>query len=167
MLSNATIDKIRFEVSQIDELFEAYSELLASNLEETPDLIHKTALASFLHSFYNGVENIFEVIAKDVNFNFQEESRWHQALLKFMSTPKSDGKSFISLETFEQLNQYLAFRHFYRHSYSFHIDWSKLRVLIFPINDLWKKLKMEIMVILDVGISTKNFKFDRDEANER
>lgn len=50
---------VLFEIRQIDQLFKAYNQLLEKCQEGQPNLIELTALASVLHSFYNGVENIF------------------------------------------------------------------------------------------------------------
>jgi hypothetical protein len=52
--------QIRFEVESIDRLlFNSYAELLGLVQRKEPTLAEMAALASVLHSFYNGVENIF------------------------------------------------------------------------------------------------------------
>lgn len=54
------IDQITFEIAQIDKLFEVYAELLSRVQQRQPDTVEIAAVASVLHSFYNGVENIFD-----------------------------------------------------------------------------------------------------------
>ncbi len=63
-LDEKVISQIKFETGQIDLLFEAYADLLDRVQKRTPDLVEVTAVASVLHSFYNGLENIFLSIAK-------------------------------------------------------------------------------------------------------
>jgi hypothetical protein len=63
-LTNRVISQIEFELGQIEQLFEAYVDLLDRRNKKKPDLVEITALASILHSFYNGLENIFLSIPK-------------------------------------------------------------------------------------------------------
>ena len=56
-----------FEIQQIDELFTSFSELLEKSKVEEPTLIELTAIGSILHSFYNGIENIFKTIGKNID----------------------------------------------------------------------------------------------------
>jgi hypothetical protein len=52
-------NKIKFEIGEIDREFLSYKLLFDLIKLRTPDLVEMTAMASVLHSFYNGVENIF------------------------------------------------------------------------------------------------------------
>src|SRR5437868_4736954 len=115
----------------IERLFASYEDLLeraapASTTE--PTLLEVTALASILHSFYNGLENIFLLIAKRVDQQTLAGERWHQTLLEQMAVATEKRAAPLKVETVESLKDYLAFRHFYRHSYSFFLDWQRLAV---------------------------------------
>ena len=44
--------------------------------------------------------------------------------------------------------EYLAFRHYYRHGYTQHLDWEKLEKLTTPLPTVWRKLKMELRAFL-------------------
>ncbi len=59
MLPEDVKEKIKFEICEIDREFESYSLLFNLIKLRTPDLVEMTAIASVLHSFYNGVESIF------------------------------------------------------------------------------------------------------------
>lgn len=59
--------QVTFEIGQIDQLLAAYGELWERAQKKTPDLVEMTAMASVLHSFYNGLENIFLSIAKGLD----------------------------------------------------------------------------------------------------
>ena len=58
-LAEKVISQVEFEIGQIDQLFESYAGLLEQVQKNIPDLVEVTAVASVLHSFYNGLENIF------------------------------------------------------------------------------------------------------------
>lgn len=44
-----------------------------------------------------------------------------------------------------ELLKYLGFRHFFRHSYSFHLKWERMEELVNPIRTVWEKFKAEIL----------------------
>jgi len=78
-------EKIKFEISEIDREFQSYKLLFDLIRLRTPDLVEMTALATVLHSFYNGVESIFLLIAKKVDKRIPEGQKWHNELLKQMN----------------------------------------------------------------------------------
>ena len=118
--------QIRFEIEQIDRLFESYPELLKRVQKEEPNLVEITALGSIVHSFYNGVENIFLSVSKLCDKAELTGARWHQDLLIQMTQETQERKAVLSIETQQSLKEYLGFRHFYRHSYSYFLDWKHL-----------------------------------------
>ncbi len=62
-------------------------ESLKSDIEpsaEDPSQRNKAALGSFLHSFYNGIENILRRISREVDGTLPQGEGWHRALLKRM-----------------------------------------------------------------------------------
>jgi hypothetical protein len=67
-LHEKVIRQIRFEIEQ---LFESYAKLLEKAQQRKPDLVEVTAIASVLHSFYNGLENIFCASPKELTEMFQ------------------------------------------------------------------------------------------------
>ena len=67
MLDDRALAHIERELQQIEDLFRAYRTLLSKASINEPNLVELTALAGVLHSFYNGVENVFQTIAKRVD----------------------------------------------------------------------------------------------------
>lgn len=134
---------IQFQIEEIDMLFEMYEKELFE-IKDSPNLIELTAFASVLHSFYNGIENIFTLIAKEIDKSIPTGNNWHKELLIQISSDSSNRKAMISDKTKEYLLNYLAFRHFYRHAYSFHLEWEEMEDLIIPMRDIWKTIKTEI-----------------------
>lgn len=127
------ISRIRFEVRQIEWLFDSYADLLDRCRQTSPDLVEMTAVASVLHAFYNGLENIFLVVSKELDGTVPAGPSWHRDLLVLMSRDTPQRRRVISEQTREKLAAYLTFRHFFRHSYSFFLDWSRLEKLVIPL----------------------------------
>lgn len=84
------ISQVKFELSQIDELVDSYLSIFGKARKKTPDLMELTVLASVLHSFYNGLENIFLCIAKRIDHNVSGGDRWHRDLLNQMGMAKPE-----------------------------------------------------------------------------
>jgi hypothetical protein len=114
-----------------------------------PDLVEITALASVLHSFYNGLENIFLSIAKGIDADVPTGSQWHRDLLAQMAQSTSNRAPVLTVETAHQLADYLGFRHFFRHSYSFFLDWNEMERLILPLHEVWMQVKTELQLFVD------------------
>ncbi len=131
------ISQIKFEIKQIDRLFERYTDLLERVQKGTPDLVDVTAVASVLHSFYNGLENIFLSIAKGIDADVPAGAQWHRDLLTKMAESTSNRGPVLTTEMAHQLADYLGFRHFYRHSYSFFLEWDELEKLVTPLAEVW------------------------------
>jgi hypothetical protein len=148
-LAKKVISQVRFETSQIDDLFESYSNLLLKIQQEKPDLIETTAIASVLHSFYNGLENIFLCIAKKIDQNIPKGDLWHRDLLYQMEKKIPERSPVLTNDTIRQLADYMAFRHFFRHSYSFTLEWKKLKKLITSAEGIWQKTKNELELFLN------------------
>lgn len=66
-MSETISQRVQRDVALIDHLLAAYADLLLQVEQKPPDLVQVTALASVLHSFYNGVESIFIIIAKEID----------------------------------------------------------------------------------------------------
>ena len=47
-----------------------------------------------------------------------------------------------------RLADYLGFRHFYRHSYSFFLEWDELEKLVTPLAEVWDQTKGELELFL-------------------
>lgn len=139
-----TRSKLRHETAQVDELLSSYSPLLKLAAARSPDLTEITAIATVLHSFYNGIENIFGIIAKEVDQHFPKGNAWYRELLDQMTRSSNARAAVIDDHAREILLEYLSFRHFFRHSYSFHLDWTQRKSLVTGLNANWDRIKAGI-----------------------
>ena len=142
------IKKIKFEIKQINTLVDSYQDLFSKVEESSPDLVEIAALASILHSFYNGIENIFQIIVKKIDLENVDDAQWHKEILRKMTEPNKNRGEVISMHTMLLLSRYLSFRHFYRHSYSFYLNWIELHPLVSSLNGVWKSASNEIKAFL-------------------
>ena len=140
-MSETLSERIQRDVALIDQLLEAYADLLVQVKQEPPDLVQVTALASVLHSFYNGLESVFMTIAREVDSTIPTGDRWHRNLLEQMGEANELRDAVLSSSLLLQIQDYLAFRHYYRHAYSFFLLWEELRELVLPLTAVWGKTK--------------------------
>lgn len=135
---------IEFQVNEIDRLFEEYNLFFQDMNYEKPDILQVTVMSSILHSFYNGIEKIFEMISKDIDNFVAIGNKSHQELLDNVYTSNEKRKAIINEEVYILLNDYLGFRHVFRHSYSFQLKWDKMKPLANNLFCTWEKLKEQI-----------------------
>lgn len=151
MLPERIHEDIEFELGEIDLLLEMYqNELL--DIQRSPDLVELTALAGVLHSFYNGIEKTLLIISKNIDKDVPADINWHKTLLERMAKPNKHRKAVLTDDMKKELLKYLGFRHFVRHSYSFHLKWERMEDLVKPIRTVWEKFKAEILAF-DINIS--------------
>lgn len=102
------------------------------------------AIGYMLHNFYNGCENIFRSIARFFENDLGPES-WHRDLLKRMKVEvKGYRPSVIDAELYLLLDDFRAFRHKFRHSYGFELDWERERLLVKKFEHTVKLFKTQI-----------------------
>lgn len=139
-MDNTTKVKIKYEISEIDTLLEKSSTLISVCKSREPDFVETVAIGGILHSFYNGIENIFVLIAKSLGFDFKSSSQWHRNLVDFMFNQPN----FLNADWRLQMTEYMGFRHFFRHTYGYTIKWDKCSHLFFDMTDFWTKIKMSL-----------------------
>ncbi len=117
---------------------------------QEPDFIGLGSLAMLLHSFYNGLENIFSRIARKIDENMPNSEEWHKELLEQMAK-QTEKRAHIVLSdsTCENLKEYLGFRHFSRHAYAFDLDWNLMKDLVLEIDKIKKSVIGEIRSFID------------------
>ena len=143
-MDNIVKEQIIYKIKEIDRLFIEYELIFEKIKIEKPDLFDMTILGSILHSFYNGLENIFEIIAKNIDGNVPSGNKSHQELLHQMASENNKREEVISEELYLKLREYATFRHFYRHAYSFQLKWEKLEPLINDMQNVWNEMKQTL-----------------------
>lgn len=143
-MDNLIKEQIRFKINDIDKLFSEYDLIFKKIEMQTPDLFDMTILGSVLHSFYNGLENIFEIIAKNIDGIIPNGNKSHQELLHQMASENSKRNEILNEKLYLKLREYATFRHFYRHAYSFQLNWEKMNPLIDNLQKVWNEVKLNL-----------------------
>ena len=103
-------DKINLDLENIDRVF---AELPNHDVLHKLSLLELAGVATLLHNFYNGVENILKRILLEKGISIPQGSAWHKELLNL-----SEQEHIITQSTKKQLGEFLAFRHFFSHPYA-------------------------------------------------
>jgi hypothetical protein len=149
MLDRQSRSLIERELGQIARLMRDYSELLTVSDDKEPELIARTALSAVLQSFYNGVESIFQIIAKRLDQDVPVGTDWHRRLLAQMAQATAVRPPLITSVTADHLEAYLGFRHLARHTYSFTLEWTRMAGLVRDLKSVWAEFHADIQAFLD------------------
>jgi len=101
--------------------------------------IELAGIAAFLHNFYTGIENILKQILLEKEVTIVKSDFWHKALLDICVENR-----IISSELKNSLSDYLAFRHFFVHSYGFMLDENRLLSLANNASEIFTTFKENI-----------------------
>ena len=84
-----------------------------------------------LHNLYSAFEDLFGLVASFFENQIEDKSRYHSELLKRMTISVEGVRpAFLSRNSFVLLDNLRAFRHFFRHAYSYELDDRKLRIVL-------------------------------------
>ena len=133
-------DKVRrelaLELDLLDRLMTEFRPIMPKiGAGETPGNVELLALAAILHSFYVGVENVFKRIAVEVDGGLPHGAAWHRKLADSMADETAARGAVISRNLHERLQEYLRFRHVFRHAYTFYLDWEEMAPLVLALEE--------------------------------
>jgi len=132
--------RIQVELENIDNLFK---EMPSHSKLPRLSPLELAGVAALLHNFYNGIENILKQIFIAQNLSLPEGNSWHKELIE-----KAVKEKIISEECKNYLGQYLAFRHFFSHTYALDLYPYKLEPLVENSENLYTLFKNEISIYL-------------------
>lgn len=99
--------------------------------DQLSDQFTLRAVGSILHDFYTCVENLFRVIARNMDESMPETPEWHNELLQQMSLSIEDLRPYvISPQTLGYLNEFRGFRHIFRNTYGFNLVGERMERLL-------------------------------------
>jgi len=132
---------VALERQKLHQLLSSYRSLLEKCVDTPPNDLELTALAAVLHSFYNGIENIFKRIAQDVDGQLPRGEFWHRQLLDLMKVAGPARPAVISESLATRLDDYLTFRHLFRRAYTFSLRWDGMKDLVLECEQTLKLLE--------------------------
>ena len=146
--SSALAGRIRGYLAELDKVVDR-TNTLVKKAEATGDDGYWDGVALNLHSFYSGIERIFEDIARTMDGTLSSGPDWHTSLLVQM-TAESTGRrpAAISLETRFMLDEYRGFRHVVRNVYAFNFRPSRLKELVDGLQNCYTTVKNELQTFV-------------------
>jgi uncharacterized protein YutE (UPF0331/DUF86 family) len=125
--------------AEIENITRVLTELKKVKDKPGKDLIILVGIGAYLQNIYSGMENILKQIISHKNLAIPNKPSWHKDLLLLAVK-----HNVITEQTADKLGKYLVFRHFFTHSYGFHIDEKKLTPLMNKIPEIYSEFKKDI-----------------------
>ena len=107
------------------------------------------SIASKLADVYNGIEKIFERIAREVDMHVPTGSRWHKNLLAQMAEQRPERPPVISEKTLLRLEDLLDFRHKVNKIYGEELIYEKTEPHAKSIDELFASVSQDLNTFTD------------------
>lgn len=133
-------DRVNAEFENIQQVLEEFP---SSDKFNKLSGLELAGVATLLHNFYNGIENVIKQIALDKGLAIPHGQSWHRDLLDLALKQK-----FITATLGKFLKQYLAFRHFFSHGYALHLDPARMLPLAKSADKVFKDFKKGVQKFL-------------------
>ena len=133
--------KIRIE-AEYEAIGKTLSSLPANPISTLSEL-ELAGVAALLHNFYNGIENVLKQTFQAKELQIPEGASWHRDLLL-----KAVDERIISQSVADNFKPFLAFRHFFSHTYTFDLRSERIEPLVVNASDIFKKFKGEIAKLI-------------------
>lgn len=103
------------------------------------------SVALNLHSFYSGLERIFELVVIQLDGGALGGTDWHAELIRQITLDLPEVRpAVIQRETAMRLDEYRKFRHRIRNIYATNLDPERMQFLITELHTLWPQIHQEL-----------------------
>lgn len=145
----ALAQRIRQEMIELDRIVNRIAYLWPKITRLTIDQeVYVDSVALNLHSFYSGVEKLFELIVRQFD-TLPTGKDWHKTLLEQVTESTTIRPAIIGPECAQQLDEFRRFRHLVRNVYSTNLQPEKMSDLIETLPILWNDLAAELCAFAD------------------
>lgn len=136
--------EIADQLTSLDRIT-AEAKLLMQRIVGEPTGVEIRAAGSMVHDFYNGVERILERIAVRLGPGLPGGPGGHTLLLRGMeSAVEGIRPAVLDHPLALRLLDYLRFRHLFRHTYGYELEWNKLRPLVQGLEEALAQLRTQL-----------------------
>lgn len=109
-----------------------------------PSMLELRGLGGVVHDYYTGVEKVLERIASEFDGGVPAGRAWHRELLEAMALSLPALRpAVLSDNSFRMLEEFLRFRHLFRHVYGFELEWSRLQPLLAKMPRAWSAVQSD------------------------
>jgi hypothetical protein len=140
---------LRAEIDRVDRLVSEAAQAVGPFRTRVPGRLELRGLGDIVHDFYTGAERIFERVAPELNGGVPEGRSWHRDLLESMTVALPGIRPpVLRPEVARSLDEYLRFRHLFRNTYGYELEWSRLRPLFDNLDRTWSELRADLVRFL-------------------
>ncbi len=133
--------EIEAELANLQRLTDKVNQFVSS-LPAKPEEYAVAGIAKYVHDFYIGVERVFERIAVRLDGGLPSGDFWHTQLLERMAAPFEDKRpAVIDPPLQKRLFEFLKFRHRIRHTYSYELEWLKVKERADELEEVLQQLR--------------------------
>ncbi len=129
--------------AELDNIQEVLNRLPPAHKLSSIKALELAGVATLLHNFYNGIENVIKQIVAAKVTNIPKGQNWHRDLLDLALKHRVINKTVWS-----SLKQFLAFRHFFSHAYAFNLEADRMQPLVKTAPKLLASFKRNIQIFL-------------------
>ena len=148
---NALAQRIRLEINELEQTVsgvDRHWKRVKTAKEDQDAFLNSVALN--LHSFYNGLERVMELIALEMDGGALGGETWHTELLRQMTMELPAVRpAVISAETGRNLDEYRKFRHRVRNIYAIRLNPARMEYLVENIPSIWQQVRTELGAFAD------------------
>ncbi len=138
--------RIELEIDQLERTQAVAQQHWQTALRTATDQdAYLNSVALNLHSFYSGLERIFELIAIELDGGVLGGETWHTELLRQMSMEATKVRpAVLQQDTAAKLDEYRKFRHRIRNIYAANLDPERMAYLVVGLSTLWPQVRSEL-----------------------
>lgn len=108
------------------------------------------AVGSILHDFYVAAENMFKIIAREMDEKLPAGDQWHRELLIQMTLSIPGVRPpFLSQKTAGKLDEFRAFRHVFRNVYGFNLVQERITELVNQFPGVVRSMEKDIGLFIE------------------
>jgi hypothetical protein len=140
--------RILAELEELDRTETAVRRHWKSGLSAAQDQdAYINSVALNLHSFYSGLERIFELIAVEIDGGKLSGGDWHVELLRQMTLNLPGVRpAVLRKPSAEQLDELRRFRHRVRNIYAANLQPQRMGAVVETLPDLWGDVRRQLEV---------------------
>lgn len=144
---------------QCEAIAAVIAKIQERRLEYQQSAVRTESLAYQLHNLYCAFEDLFKIVAKFFENMVEDSSRYHIELLHRMALDIEGVRpSLLSRELCAALDELRAFRHVFRHAYSYDLDPKKIGLLLDQfdiIQDQYQEDVQRFLMLLDEAVAQR------------